>query len=206
MKYLLSFAMMCLMLVSCQEPAPKEAPIERTKIVVEGYELEDVPGTNQQIGVKKTDQGDVVEQGFFEDGKRTGTWVMYENGKYDFPRKIITFTNNVYSGPYFEFDNHQGYISLKANYKNNKLHGDYAKFKIRRPLMEGHYVDGKKHGKFIDYDLRTGKLKKVETYQNDALHGPVIFYNDKEEVTAEYMYENGKKVSGGMNDRGDKNK
>lgn len=200
MKYLLPLIAIAFFVASCQqqEEEKQEAPIERAQIVIEGYELEDIPGSDQKLAIKKTDAGKLIEQGFFLDGKKTGTWVMYENGKYEFPRKIITYTNNVYSGPYFEFDNHQGYISLKANYKNNKLHGDYATYKIRRPLLKGHYVDGKKDGEFIDYDYRTGKIQKLETYKNNMLHGPVIFYNDKEEITAEYIYENGEKVEGGM--------
>lgn len=195
MKYLL-FAGFVLLL-GCRKTAVEQG------VDLTGYKLEPIEGSNAKQAVKRDGEGKIIEEGTIVNGKMWGTWLYYE-GISKFPRKIVTYVDGIYNGPYFELGEN-GQIQVKAIYKNNKLNGEWGKYSFSRPLEEGTYVEGKLDGVFKEYNLRDGKIIKETNYSDGVLNGPMRFYNEKEEVTVEYIYKNGEKIGGGMKNPGAQN-
>ncbi|HKK78128.1 MAG TPA: toxin-antitoxin system YwqK family antitoxin [Phaeodactylibacter sp.] len=160
------------------------------------YELESVPGADYQLAFRYNEKGRLVEEGRMRDGQKVGTWITYHSGG-DFPAKMVTFANGNYHGPYFEF-NDRGQINLKAHYRNNLLHGDWASYRFGRPLKKAHYKDGALDGLYSEYDMKSGKIQKEIHYKDGKQHGTFRFYDLSGNVIAEYEYKNGEKISGGM--------
>lgn len=165
---------------------------------IDDFELEDVPGTNWQKATKYGADGYVVESGYFEGGKKVGTWLTYQaQAKELFPRTLSTYVGGVLNGLHMQFGQ-GGQVELLANYKNNNLHGKYAKYRFGRMLEESEYKDGKLDGVYNVYNVRDGKLRTSAEYKDGVQNGFYRTYNADGEMTTEYMYENGEKVSGGV--------
>jgi len=144
------------------------------------------------------DQGKLLEKGFLFEGKKMGAWTEY-NEKFLFPQKISHFINDNFYGPYTEF-NLQGQVSLMANYKDNLLDGPWTSFRISRPTVEAFYKNGKLEGVYKEYDYKNGKLQKEIYYVNGLEDGPYRFYNPDGNITMEYQYKKGERISGGIVD------
>ena len=160
------------------------------------YELERVPGADYQMAFRYDKEGELAEEGLMLDGQKVGTWVAYHPGG-DFPAKMVTYVNGNYHGPYFEY-NERGQVKLKAHYRNNLLDGDWASYRFGRPIKKAHYKNGELDGLYLEYDMKSGKLQKEISYKAGQQHGIFRFYDLSGNIIAEYEYENGEKVSGGM--------
>lgn len=163
-----------------------------------GYIVEDIPGLSAKMAYKYDDAGNLIEEGMLIDGVKTGTWINYHPGT-KFPAKITSYEAGMNNGPYMEF-NPRGQIQLRATYRNNLLHGMWGKYSFGRTEEEAEYKDGKLHGLYRVYYKRDGKLQSEAEYKNGQQDGIYRFYNEAGEVTLEYQYENGEKVSGGIVD------
>lgn len=170
---------------------------------VNDYTLEAVPGTNWQKATKLDSTGNIVETGFFEDGKKVGTWVNYgkesnllgaENKR--FPSQVATYKDGKLNGIFMQF-NEGGQAGLIAYYQNNLLNGNWGKYQFGRASEEAEYKDGKLNGEYKVYELATGRIKTSAEYKNGIQDGYYRNYNDEGQVIAEYLYKDGKAVSGG---------
>ena len=163
------------------------------------YEMEDIAGSDVQMAKRYSADGALLELGMMRNGKKTGTWTYYAADS-DFPVKVISFVDDVYTGPYLEFNN-RGQAELMATYKNNKLDGPWGKFRFGRPEMTANYKDGKLDGVRREYDFRNGNLLKESSFKADQLDGLVRDYDEEGRVMTEYMYRDGEKISGGVVNR-----
>lgn len=161
------------------------------------YTLEAVPGTNWQRASKLDAEGNLVETGFFENGKKVGTWVLYEQSKKYFPSQLSTYEDGKLNGIHMEF-NEGGMIGLIAYYQDNLLHGTWGKYQFGRVAEEAQYKNGKLDGVYNVYTLATGKLQTSAEYKNGVQDGYYRTYNPEGQVTTEYLYRNGERVSGGV--------
>lgn len=163
------------------------------------YELEDVPGSDVQLARYYSPDGDLLEFGTMRNGKKSGTWTYYSPDS-EFPMKVISFVDDVYTGPYLEF-NERGQAELMATYKSNKLNGPWGKFRFGRPEMTATYKDGELDGVRREYDFRNGNLLKEASFKAGQLDGLVRDYDEEGRVMTEYMYRDGEKISGGVIER-----
>ncbi|MEN0006784.1 MAG: hypothetical protein AAF798_21700 [Bacteroidota bacterium] len=161
-----------------------------------GFEMEAVANSNLQRALKKDASGKVLEEGYLNNGAKTGAWVTYDEST-PFPRKVETFDNGVYTGVYMEF-NERGQLELLANYQNNKLNGTWGKYSFGRPQEEASYKNGKLDGTYNKYFERDGKLQTSIEYKDGVQDGYYRFYDDSGNVKLEYLYKNGEKVEGGI--------
>ena len=199
MKYFLF--LFVLIVAACEAPVddtPGAPSAETAAVNPDAYLLESIPGSSFQRAMRQNPDGTISEEGLLLDGKRTGTWVSYHPGT-DIPKTIVSYVNDQANGLYVEM-NDRGYLELRASYKNNRLHGPWAKYRFGRPTHEATYKDGELHGVYREYVMNTGKLQKEITYKNGVMDGPYRFYNDEGIVTLEYEYRNGEKVEGGIVD------
>ena len=161
-----------------------------------GFKMEPIPGTNAQWALKVDADGNRLEEGAVVNGQKEGTWTTYHSEK-KYPSKIANFVNGKYNGPYWEM-NDRGQLTLKAAYRNNKLHGPWASYGFSRLEVETEYKNGELHGVYKEYNKSNGKLQKEINYRDGKQHGLYRFYNEQGEITVEYEYNNGEKVSGGI--------
>lgn len=191
----LTFAFLLLFgLVSCSNENGNLT--QSNSIDLSKFEKVDIPGTGYQRVLRKNAEGKVLEEGLVENGKRNGTWVIYHTDR-DVPRVIASFVNDLYNGPYFEF-NKQGQVDLQCAYVNNVLHGYFARYRIGRKTEEGNYKMGKLDGVYKKYYENRSIVQQENTYKDGQLHGKTRFFDEKGNVIVEYDYENGQKIKGGI--------
>ena len=160
------------------------------------YIYESIPDTDIQL-VKLIDgEGNIQESGMMLNGHKVGTWTYNHPGT-NYPKTITSFVNDVRNGPYFEL-NDRGQTTIMAYYKNNKLHGPWAKFRYGKAEMSVNYTEGKMNGIYREVDFKNGQLQKEISFKNGKEDGFMRYYDDKGNVTVEYIYKNGEKISGGM--------
>lgn len=192
MKNLLIVALLLIFFASCNNAGQKAAPV----VDASGYIVESIPGSTIQKVRKEDEQGNLIEEGFLQNGVKVGTWTTYK-AEIEFPKTIISYVDGQYTGPYLEF-NDRGQLELKAGYLNNQLHGPWGKYRFGRPEATANYTNGELDGTYKEYFTRDGKIQKEVNYKNGVEHGTMRFYNEEGEVTVEYEYKNGEKVSGGI--------
>lgn len=159
------------------------------------YDVRDVPGTNWKQVSRNHANGDVYEKGYIENGKKTGSWVMYypDNG---YIQSITHYKNGVLMGPYIEFDE-RGRFTKQIEYENNLISGLYGEYTNGRPDRKIQYYNGKINGWVREYDKRSNLIKEAY-YRDNELDGKVSHFNEDGKLILEYVYENGKKISGGV--------
>lgn len=198
MKYAILLSLV-IMLFACGTKSNTAGTSEEPAVVSsDGYQLEPVEGTDLMKAEKYDPDGKLLEKGFFLNNLPEGTWYYYEHVRSnEFPKRVANYHQGVLNGPYLELTEN-GTISLQAYYLNNELTGHWGTYKFGRPLKTADYQNGILNGAYKEFSPTTGKLTKEISYKDGKEDGPYRFYNDSGEVTVEYTYENGEKVSGGI--------
>ncbi|NNE26293.1 MAG: hypothetical protein HKN09_05580 [Saprospiraceae bacterium] len=177
--------------ISCQNNGGSGAAAN-----LDGYITENVGGGVTKA-IKRNASGDVVEEGYLSGNVRNGVWLTFHEGEHAGKVKsIASYSNGILSGPYYELSN-RGQIDREVNYANNQYNGRYAVYKFGRIQQESHYKDNQLDGVYREFSSR-GDLQKEINYKNGKQHGKMRYYNEEGQVTVEYDYKNGEKVSGGM--------
>ncbi len=202
MKYLLySLLTSSLFFVACNAGGSSAAPegsTGPTGLAWAAYETEAIPGTDTKRVILRDPSNNLIrERGQMRDGLAVGTWEIYEGDQERIPAKIISFVDGKYSGSYLELDD-QGGLDLVAHYRNNLLHGSWGMYRFGRPEKLANYSDGELDGVYQEFNMRTGNLTKEAHYRNGKEHGIFRYYNDEGQVTVEYEYRDGEKISGGI--------
>ncbi len=203
MRQFLLFTLFLSIILSCGGSASTEtaAPDPGTQGSgdLSGFKIIDVPGSNLQRAEKIDNENNLAEEGNLSDGKREGAWVTYYNGRDQGKiKKITNYYNDVKNGIQLTFAKN-GTIETKSRFINNKLNGEYAKYKSSRMLESTNYLDGKIDGVYKTF-YTNGKIQQEAEFKNGQKHGTSTYYNEAEQVTMKYEYKDGKQVSGGKVD------
>jgi antitoxin component YwqK of YwqJK toxin-antitoxin module len=184
--------------LTCQQTSPTvvEEVVEVATVDDKEYEITDIPGTTFKKAERKDPLGAIIEAGFVLDGKKHGTWTTY-NQDSQAPEIFMSYIDGALNGPYIEMDA-QGRYALIANYKANKLHGHYGKYRIGRAELTANYIDGALDGVMAEYNYRNQKIKQEVSYKMGLKHGFMRYYNDEGKITLEYLYKDDERVSGGI--------
>jgi antitoxin component YwqK of YwqJK toxin-antitoxin module len=186
---------------SCTSPTSVSTPAGSTGpsgLEWSAYQIEDIPGSDSKLVIlRDPSNGLIRERGQMRNGQPEGAWQFFTDEEERIPTKLVTFAAGQYNGPYMEFDP-QGGLQLSAHYRNNQLHGTWGTYRFGRPQKTAHYRDGQLDGLYQEYDGRSGKLIKEANYRNGKEDGFFRFYNEAGEVTVEYEYRDGEKISGGI--------
>jgi antitoxin component YwqK of YwqJK toxin-antitoxin module len=184
-------------LFSCQQASqPVVEEVETATVDDKEYEITDIPGSTAKRAERKDPLGEVIEAGFVLEGKKHGTWTFY-NQDSRAPEKFMSYIDGALNGPYIEMDG-QGRFALIANYKANKLHGHYGKYRIGRAELTANYIDGALDGIMAEYNYRNQKIKQEISYKMGLKDGYMRYYNDEGAITLEYLYKDDERVSGGI--------
>lgn len=191
MKYLFGIFLLTI-LASCGGSGAK-APAA-TPSDLSGFLSEKISGSNAELASKKDATGSILEKGIIRDGKKDGIFMTYHpNGRI---KTLGSYVNDQLSGVYLELSDKEQ-VESKTNYLNGVLHGPHATYNFGRPTLELTYQNGVQEGPFNEYSNR-GKLAKTGSFKNGKLDGSMKFYDDDENLTMEFEYKNGEKVSGGI--------
>lgn len=165
---------------------------------LEGFDKENA-GNGASYVSKKDASGNLLESGYVVNGSKSGNWMTYYSGK-DAGRikTIASYTNGILNGPYFELST-RGQIESQTDYQSNKYHGMVTTYKFGRPLTEKMYKNGNLDGVSTDY-YSDGVIQKEINFKDGKQHGTMKWFNEEGELTMEYEYKNGEKVSGGIVD------
>lgn len=183
----------------CENNSSGSGTEPATAISTAGYQLEPLEGSDLVLATKYSEEGELLEKGFFKDNLPEGTWFYYDYRTKANPKRVVSYIQGVANGPYMEMSE-LGQIELHAYYKNNKLDGPWAVYKFGRAVKKAEYKNGLLDGVYQEFTNSTGKLMKEIHYVEGVENGPYRFFNDHGDLTMEYQYENGEKVSGGIID------
>jgi antitoxin component YwqK of YwqJK toxin-antitoxin module len=160
-----------------------------------GFTTQDIAGSKIKYVKKETGAGKIEIEGYLLDNKKTGQWIQYG------PEGDISLINHYVEGKLegvamrMTFRNQ---VDLKSNYHEGQLHGPWITYKFGKKIEERNYTNGKLDGYVRLYDERTFKVKQEAQYKNGVQDGIFRYYDEEGNVTLEYEYKNGEKVSGGM--------
>lgn len=194
MKNLLSitFIFSFLIFISCKDSnTPKAGTGDFSQ-----YTMTPIPGSEAQLAIMTDAGGVLLEKGIVVNGMKNGTWTTFHPGDKFMVKTSTSFVNGVKNGPHFEF-NDRGQIELQANYLNDQLHGAYGKYKFGRSTVLTEYKNGQFHGVHKEF-FNSGKVQKYVEFKDGVQDGLLRYYDEEGNITLEYTYKNGEKVSGGI--------
>lgn len=158
--------------------------------VIDGDSLARLPGKSVEF----------IEEGVIDNGERQGFWITRRDRTPHRLQAIKFYKNGLLNGPAYTYENN-GDLETSASYKNGKLNGQFIQYKFGHPIIIAFYLDGKLHGKktiyYDDYESITD-VKKIMHYDHGLLDGKVSWFNGEGEMTMQYIYKDGKMVSGGI--------
>jgi len=189
-----------LFLTSCQPSTTASAdaksddqsgmPADLAKMV-----MTEIPGSDTKYARQMNAAGGVEIEGFVRNNQKTGQWILYG------AEGDIGLINNYVDGKLEGVAMRMTYrnqVDLKSNYHNGVLDGPWVEYKFGKKIEERTYKNGKLEGSVKVYDERTFKLKQEAEYKNGLQDGFFRYYDENGNITLEYEYKNGEKVSGGM--------
>lgn len=162
---------------------------------LEGLVMEAIPGSDVQYARQIGPNGNLEIEGFVKDDKKVGQWIQYS------PEGDILLINHYVDGQMegtamrMSFRNQ---VDLKTTYKRNELDGPYTAYKFGKVVETREYKNGKLNGTSKTYDDRTFKLKQEVQYKDGLQDGYFKYYDENGNISLEYQYKNGEKVSGGI--------
>ncbi len=193
---LLIISILMLTISSCKPgEGQTAAPGEEGTGELAGMILEDIPGSNIKYARRLDAGGNVHIEGLVENDKKTGQWIEYTS-EGDIVL-INHFVNGMLEGTSMRMS-FRNQVDLRLNYKQNKMHGSYTAYKFGKVVETRSYKDDKLEGTSRTYDDRTFKLKQEVEYKDGKQDGMFRYYDEDGNVTLEYEYKNGEKVSGGI--------
>jgi antitoxin component YwqK of YwqJK toxin-antitoxin module len=160
-----------------------------------GFEFSKIPGTTIKSAKRKDPRGQVVVEGFADGDKKVGQWIEYnEEGDIS---TITNYINGLLEGPALKMA-YRGQVDQRTTYHAGQLDGPWVQYKFGKILETRVYRDGKLNGTVKTYDEKTYKVRQETEYKNGVQDGYYRYYDDNGNVSMEYQYKNGEKVSGGM--------
>ena len=171
------------------------APTPSQDANLAGFNEEKIKGSDAVYVYKAAGDGRLIESGYTVNGKKNGAWMTYheDNGRI---QTLATWVDGQLNGPSFTFSN-RGQIEQKSEYKAGIYDGLVATYKFGRIEKSTPYVGGKIEGTYEEYNQKGKLLKEVE-FKNGVQNGTLKYFDDEGNVTLEYIYKNGEKVSGGI--------
>lgn len=160
-----------------------------------GFTEAAMSGSNAVYNEKKNGAGGMSESGFTVNGKKNGPWMTYheKNGRI---KTMTSWVDGQLNGPTLTFSD-RGQIEIKSEYKAGQFDGVVETYKFGRVEKSTPYVNGKIQGLYEEFNQKGKLLKQIE-FNNGVQDGAMKYFDDEGNITVEYIYKNGEKVSGGI--------
>ncbi len=146
--------------------------------------------TNKDKNLPNYQQEQVVEEGDYENDKKTGKWLFYFNN--DKVKHVLTYTNNRPDG-YAVFYYKNGNKREEGTWKNNKWVGDYKYYyKNGNVRNEWKYNQNGQRTGVQKYYYESGQLMIEGEWVNGKEAGTITEYHEDGSVKSERSFFNGK--------------
>lgn len=179
-------------LCSCKPDAPKSGTGTGD---LTGMALESIPGSAVQYARQIDTINKTRIEGFVENGMKTGQWIEYNTqGEISW---IKSYVNGLLEGTSLRMT-FRNQVDLMVNYKQDVQDGPWTSYKFGKVIEQRNYKDGKLDGTVMTYDDRTFNLRQEVQYKDGLQDGYFKYYDDQGNVSLEYEYRKGEKVSGGI--------
>ncbi|MEM9992062.1 MAG: hypothetical protein AAF738_09880 [Bacteroidota bacterium] len=187
--------MVLLVVVACQNQQNTSGASKSVNL--EGFTVEKLKGApNVNYVYKRDAENRLLEEGFMQNGQKTGVWTTYDPEK-GTVLSLTSYLAGQLNGRSLTLDNNNR-LEAQQGYKNGQLHGYAAKYKFSRTLEEFNYENGQLEGTYKKYFDSANQVQQEANYKAGKLDGAVKYYNKDGEMTLEYQYKNGEKISGGI--------
>lgn len=146
--------------------------------------------TNKMKNLPNYKENQVVEEGEFNDDKKTGKWLFYFNN--DKVKHVLTYTNNRPDG-YAVFYYKNGNKREEGTWKNNKWIGEYKYYYKNGNIRNDwkYNPNGQRTG-VQKYYYETGQLMIEGEWVNGKEAGTITEYHEDGSVKSERKFNNGK--------------
>lgn len=155
-------------------------------------------------GIEKARSETTGFNGEIKNGKKQGEWVnYYKNGKI---AELTNYLNDTLNGVHISYATSGKYkviekynmgirVDTFKRFSSGKLYlieyydslgiqqGEFRIYNDDRISQIGYYMNGKMHGEYKSYDLKTGKLKKVVHYNKGEKSGDWVYINENGDTT-----------------------
>ncbi|MCB0663139.1 MAG: hypothetical protein KDC24_10390 [Saprospiraceae bacterium] len=153
--------------------------------------------TLQEV-VNKNNQDEIIETGYMRNGKKTGPWTTYYDGKDAGRLKSVKhYIDGELYGAALVFNN-RGQLTDENHFVAGKKNGRSAKYQWGVTVEEMNYKNDLLDGLYQSYYRNNRKPQKVAHYKEGKLDGLYEYYNEEGKKVMEYEYVDGEKVEGGM--------
>ncbi|MEX0675527.1 MAG: hypothetical protein WD063_00530 [Pirellulales bacterium] len=130
------------------------------------------------------ERGNLVAQGQYEHGNRTGTWVRWY--------RSVSEANILSNAPYKQF---AGPFISQAAFNNDKLDGLWTIYDGKmRKISQWVFADGERHGPSIWW-YSNGKKMREAQFQNGDMDGPYREWSADGSSTVNESYKDGRKMA-----------
>jgi len=158
-----------------------------------GFEIAKVLGSEMEKAIKKNAQtGQLVEDGFISNGKKTGTWTTYHPNDNLTVYTVTNYVDGKKEGLYLEAEK-SNRVKTIGSYANDVKHGKWITYNFSRREIEQDYKDGQLHG-FSRTFYKTGKdgqVKEEIQFDNGVQDGVYRYYKEDGTISMDYVYKNG---------------
>ncbi|MGD9720967.1 MAG: toxin-antitoxin system YwqK family antitoxin [Pirellulales bacterium] len=155
------------------------------RIKVQREVTQDASGNYLNHGAwKMWDQrGNLMAQGQYHYGDRTGTWIRWYRSVSEAPL-LRTAPYKDYAGPFVS----------QATFQNGKLNGYWTIYdgKLRK-ISQWRFVDGRRHGLSIWYHANGRKMREIEFREGD-IDGHLLEWAVDGSATTKEAYQGGRKL------------
>lgn len=184
------------LLVSCQPNAGNNTAAPTASTNLKGFMSSKIANDAGEKVTKTDASGNVLELGTLVNGKKNGSWTTYYPNKEKAIKTLASYVNDELNGVFLTFSN-RGQLETLTTYANGVYDGYYAKYKFSNIIESGTFINGKIEGvlkKFYD----NSKIQMEAHYKNGVQHGNYKYFDNTGNVTMEFEYANGEKISGGV--------
>jgi antitoxin component YwqK of YwqJK toxin-antitoxin module len=147
---------------------------------------QDDDGNYQNHGTWKTwdNRGNLLAQGEFERGNRTGTWIRWYRNPSETPLLL--------RAPYSKFN--PTFIS-QATFRNNQLDGTWTIYDGKKSkISQWEFREGKRHGTSTWWHSNGHKAREVQ-YRDGELHGQLLEWGPDGVLALKETYQGGRKLA-----------
>lgn len=135
--------------------------------------------------------GDITTlEGDMLDGLKHGSWTEYDNN--GIPKTVTTYYMGKKQGLSLTFDG-QGYVSVKSNYSDGLLHGEYKVYSRKKVTEERYYVNDQLEGVVKKY-YPNGQIMQEAPYEDGQMQGIAKWYDEQGNLSFAYEYDQGELV------------
>lgn len=190
MKYILLLQLF--IFLSCKDSKISTYP----SLNLDGYEIVKIDGSDQELAIKRNVNGQIMEQGVILNGVKNGVWITYNNDENNLPSRIVSYVDGKVNGADIILSK-RGQIEEMSHFLNNQLHGRYGKYRFGRATITTEYKHGQYDGTHTEY-FDNGNPQKIIEFKDGKQHGSLKYLDEEGNITLEYTYDKGEKVSGGI--------